>query len=430
MNVTLSATLAANEDIERRRRAGQRVLHLAFGEAGLPVHPELRRRLSEAGGSNSYGQVAGSPELREAVAGYWSRRGLPTDPGLVACGPGSKALLFGLMLALGGDIVLPRPSWVSYAAQAEIIGIRPIMVPAPPGEGGVPDPDLVASAVLHARAQGRTVTALLVTLPDNPTGRLARPETVRRLAELARSLDLTIISDEIYRDLVHDPIAAYTSPAEIAPERTIITSGLSKSLALGGWRIGVARLVDHHLRDRLLAVASEIWSSAAAPVQHAAAYAFTEPDELVQRVAESRRLHGIVARAVADRFVKAGASVAQPQGGFYLYPEIPGFSSSAELTATLIEEHGIGVLPGTAFGDLPAAPRVRVATSLLYGETAEQRLAALRADDPLALPWIAEALDHLERALTTLAETRHVRGGEAAFGASSHITVGAATPAW
>ncbi len=402
MKVTVSATLAANEDIERRRHAGERVLHLAFGEAGLPVHPTLRRKLGEAGGNNSYGPVAGFPHLREAAAGYWDRRGLPTDPDLVVSGPGSKALLFGLMLAIGGDIVLPTPSWVSYAAQADIIGVRPIMVPAPPGEGGVPDPDKVASAVLHARAMGRTVRSLLVTLPDNPTGRLARPETVRRIAELARQLDLVIISDEIYRDLVHDPAAEFLSPADVAPERTIITSGLSKSLALGGWRIGVARLTDHRLRDRLLAVASEIWSSAAAPVQHAAAYAYSEPAEIVQRVAESRRLHGIVARAVADRFVKAGASVAPPQGGFYLYPEIWWFGSSAELTSTLIEKHGIGVLPGTAFGDDPGAPRVRVATSLLYGESAAQRLVALNADDPLALPWIAASLDHLETALTGL----------------------------
>ncbi|GAA0971331.1 aminotransferase class I/II-fold pyridoxal phosphate-dependent enzyme [Acrocarpospora macrocephala] len=415
MHVTLSATLAANQDIERRRRAGQRVLHLAFGEAGLPVHPALRARLADASGNNGYGQVAGSPALREAAAGYWTRRDLPTDPDLVVCGPGSKSLLFGLLLAIGADgpadIVLPMPSWVSYAAQAEIIGVRPIMVPAPPGEGGVPDPDLVASAVLHARAQGRTVRSLLVTLPDNPTGRLARPGTIRRLAQIARDLDLVIISDEIYRDLVHDPVAEYLSPAEVAPERTIITSGLSKSLAVGGWRIGMARLshtpAGWALRDRLLAVASEIWSSPAAPVQHAAAYALTEPAEIVQRVNESRRLHGLVARAVADRFTKAGASVHAPQGGFYLYPEISGFESAAELAHTLIEQHGVGVLPGSAFGDNPRAPRVRVATSLLYGDTPDQRLTTLHADDPLTLPWVAESLIHLESALADLTAARH-----------------------
>ncbi|GGO62092.1 pyridoxal phosphate-dependent aminotransferase [Nonomuraea cavernae] len=410
MTVTLSATLAANEEIDRRRRAGEQVLHLAFGEAGLPVHPALRERLVAASGRNGYGPVAGATDLRSAAAGYWTRRGLPTDPELVVCGPGSKSLLYGLLLAIGGDIVLPMPSWVSYAAQADLIGAHPILVPAPAGEGGVPDPDLVTSSVLHARAQGRTVSSLLVTLPDNPTGRLATPETVGRLVRVARELDLIIISDEIYRDLLHDPDLPYASPAELAPERTVITTGLSKSLALGGWRIGVARLPDgaYELRRSLLAVASEIWSAPAAPVQEAATYAFTDPPELLGRIAQSRRLHGAVARAVHERFAEIGASAPAPQGGFYLYPDLGHLrlGGSADVARTLLDEHGIGVLPGQAFGDDPAAARVRVAVSLLYGETTAQRLAALHSPDPLRLPWIAASLDHLSTGLKGLSAVR------------------------
>ncbi|MEO3873245.1 pyridoxal phosphate-dependent aminotransferase [Nonomuraea sp. B12E4] len=413
MTVTLSATLAANEDIERRRRAGERVLHLAFGEAGLPVHPALRERLAAASGSNGYGPVSGAPALRSAAAGYWARRGLPTDPELVVCGPGSKSLLYGLLLAIGGDIVLPMPSWVSYAAQADLVGARPILVPAPPGEGGVPDPDLVAAEVRLARSQGRTVSSVLVTLPDNPTGRLAMPETVHRLARVARELDLMIITDEIYRDLVHDSSLPFTSPADVAPERTVITTGLSKSLALGGWRIGVARLPHEAggqaLRRKLLAVASEIWSAPAAPVQEAAAYAFDDPAELAERIALSRRLHGVVARAVRDRFVEIGASVPMPQGGFYLYPDLSHLrlGGAPEITRILLEDHGIGVLPGHAFGDDPAAARVRVAVSLLYGESAEARLISLTSADPLQLPWIAANLDHLSMGLKELSLVRH-----------------------
>ncbi|MEV1167998.1 pyridoxal phosphate-dependent aminotransferase [Nonomuraea sp. NPDC049784] len=411
MTVTLSATLAANEDIDRRRRAGERVLHLAFGEAGLPVHPALRDRLAAASERNGYGPVAGASELRTAAAGYWTRRGLNTDPELVVCGPGSKSLLYGLLLAIGGDIVLPMPSWVSYAAQADLVGSRPILVPAPPGEGGAPDPDLVAAAVRRARAQGRTVNSLLVTLPDNPTGRLAGPETIGRLVEIARELDLMIISDEIYRDIIHDPDVPYTSPADLAPERTIITTGLSKSLALGGWRIGVARLPAgaHALHRSLLAVASEIWSAPAAPVQEAAAYAFGEPSELSERIERSRRLHGAVARAVHERFAEIGAAAPPPQGGFYLYPDLSHLQlgGSAEITKILLEEHGIGVLPGHAFGDDPAAARVRVAVSLLYGDTAEERLTALNSPDPLQLPWISANLDFLSRGLKELAVVRH-----------------------
>lgn len=413
-SVKLSATLAANEDIERRRHAGERVLHLAFGEAGLPVHPALRHKLVTASDRNGYGPVAGAAELREAAAGYWTRRGLITEPDRVVCAPGSKPLLYALQLAIGGDIVLPMPSWVSYAAQADLVGSRPILVPAPPGEGGAPDPDRVASAVLHARAQGRTVRSVLVTLPDNPTGRLASPRTIGRLVEVARELDLVIISDEIYRDLVHDLATPFLSPADLAPERTVITTGLSKSLALGGWRIGVARLPDgaRGLHDTMLAIASEIWSAPAAPVQQAAAYAFTEPTELVERVAQSRRLHGVVVNAVHAAFVEAGADVPAPQGGFYLYPDL-GYlraGGSAEVTKLLIEDHGIGVLPGHAFGDDPSAARVRVATSLMYGESQEERLAALTSSDPLSLPWIAANMEHLSRGLQNLSVQRKTAG--------------------
>ena len=142
--VTFSATLAANEAMEARRRRGEPVLPLGFGEAGLPVHPLLREALARAAGCNRYGPVAGHGPLREAAAGYWTRRGLPTGPDAIVCGPGSKALLYGLIAAIGGDVAVTRPSWVSYAAQASLAGHAAHFVPGP---GGVPDAGLLDRAV-------------------------------------------------------------------------------------------------------------------------------------------------------------------------------------------------------------------------------------------------------------------------------------------
>ncbi|GAB2860301.1 aminotransferase class I/II-fold pyridoxal phosphate-dependent enzyme [Actinoallomurus bryophytorum] len=410
MPVAISATLAANEALDHRRRAGLPVLPLAFGEAGLPVLPALERELATAAGRGAYGPVAGSTDLRNAAAGYWRRRGLPADPGLIVAGPGSKPLLYGLLLAIGGGVVVPGPSWVSYAAQTRLMGAEPIFVPTPPGEGGVPDPEALREAVTIERAAGRKVRCLVVTLPDNPTGTLARPETVRRVCEVARELDLIIIADQIYRDLVFDPGTDYPCPSRYAPERTVITTALSKNLALGGWRIGVALLPEalRALRDRLAGVASEIWSSTSGPTQQAAAYAFAEPPEVVERIATSRRLHETVVKAMTERFTAAGARVARPEGGFYLYPDFEdlrdrlGVHTSAELSALLLDRYGVGVLPGSAFGEPPEALRLRVATSLLYGETDEQRYAALNAQDPAGLPWIAASLDRATEVLTDL----------------------------
>src|SRR5262245_64367891 len=155
--VPVSATLAANEILIRRRQEGEPALPRSFGEAGLPAHPPLRAALACAAGRNAYGSVAGLPALREAAAGYWTRRGLPTGPGAVISGPGSKPLLFGLLLAIGADVAVPKPSWVSYAAQAALAGARPQLVPVPAGQGGACDPALLARAIAAAGAAGRRI---------------------------------------------------------------------------------------------------------------------------------------------------------------------------------------------------------------------------------------------------------------------------------
>ena len=425
--IAVSPTLAANELMAARQRRGEPVLPLAFGEAGLPAHPSLRRALAGATGQTGYGPVAGQAALREAAAGYWERRGLRTDPDAIVCGPGSKALLFGLMLAIGGDVAVPRPSWVSYAAQASLIGARPWFVDIRPGEGGVPDPARLGVAVRAARAEGHQIRSVILTLPDNPTGTLAGAATIRDLCQVAEEHNLIIISDEIYRDLVHElpgpagAAALFTSPAAIAPGRTIVTTALSKSLALGGWRIGVARLpgddaarsqgqsLRQRLRARLLGIGSEIWSAPAAPIQQAAAFAFSDPAELTERIALSRRLHREVARAVADRFTAAGARVPAPQAAFYLYPDFGpvrdllrtrhDVTRSDELAGLLLRRHGMGVLPGSAFGEDPHELRLRVATGLLYGDTDEQREAALGAPSAREVPWIAASLARIGEVL-------------------------------
>jgi aspartate aminotransferase len=417
--IPMSATLAADEAMARRRRAGEQVLSMTSGEIGLPVHPALAERLAAAVTENAYGPVPGGEALREAASGYWGRRGLGTDPALVVAGPGSKPLLFALLLAIGGDVVVPVPSWVSYAAQARLAGGRTVAVPTLPGQGGVPDPQRLREAVAVARAAGQDPRCVVVTVPDNPTGTVASPGTVRRLAAVARESDLVIVSDEIYCDLVHDASAPAESPALHAPERTVVTTGLTKNLALGGWRTGVARLPDsglgRALHGRLVSVASQIWSSPTAPVQTAAAYAFGEPPEIAEHIAASRRLHAAVVRAVADHFTAAGATLAPVRATSYLYPDFEplgehlarthGVRDGDDLAHFLSERHGLGVLPASAFGESRHGLRIRAATSRLYGDTDERRWAALAAPDPLELPWIREAVDRIGTVLADLTGT-------------------------
>lgn len=412
--IATSPTLAINEQLQARHAAGESVLHLGFGEAGLPVLGDVARCLAASARRSGYAPVAGTAAARRAAAGYFTRRGLPTDADQVVYAPGSKALLYSLIACLPGDLVLPGPSWVSYEAQATLAGKRVLRVPIPDGAGGVPDPDLLDDALRRARRQGGDPGILLLTIPDNPTGTVAGPELVRRVCAVAEAHDLAIVSDEIYRDLCYDP-HEHTSPSHFAPDRCYVTTGLSKSMALGGWRIGCARLPATEAGERVgravIGLASEVWSSLAQPMLDVAAHVYDEPVEVVTHVAASRSLHQVVATAVHRAFVDAGARCRPPRAAFYVYPDLGtqrevlgrrGITTGAELAQHLMAEHGVGVLAGEAFGDDPGALRFRVATSLLYGRDDEARWTALRAPDPLVLPWIDEALTRLRTTLAAL----------------------------
>jgi len=406
-----SATLAANERIRAKIESGVPVLHLAFGEAGLPVHPAIADALARGAHDNAYGPVAGSRAAREAAAGYFERRGLPTEPGQIVFAPGSKALLFALISILPGDVVLPAPSWVSYAAQAALAGKRVWRAPIGAEAGGVPDPAVLELVLAEARASGGSPGVLVLTLPDNPTGTLASESLVREVCELCEAHDLAVVSDEIYRDLTYEP-GSFHSPAELLPDRTYVTSGLSKSMALGGWRIGFVRLPERSSTlHALTGFASEVWSSLAAPMQHAAAFVLDEHDEIRAHVAASRNLHGATTRAAHRVLVDGGVECRPPAGAFYLYPDFEplrpqlaalGAHTGVELAELLLDRFEIAVLAGEAFGDEPAALRFRMATSLLYGADDDQRRRSLQSDDPAGLPWIASALERLRDALAEI----------------------------
>lgn len=412
----LSPNLALNQLVDERRAAGQSIVHMGFGEARLPAFAPLVRRLAAAADHNAYGPVAGTLAAREAVSGYFERRRLPTAPDQIVLAPGSKPLLFALQLVEPGTVLLPRPCWNSYAPQADLAGKKVIGVPIPPRCGGVPDPDLLRRTIAAARAHGDQPRIVVLTLPDNPTGTLAPPALVREICAIAEEEDLLIVSDEIYRDIVHDPVTPVLSPAEVAPGRTIVTTGLSKTLALGGWRIGAARFPagerGERIRSDVLAVASDVWSTLAGPMQDVAAYAFAEPPEIRDRLARSARLHGAVARAVHSAVVAAGAVCRPPVGGFYVYPDFEplrgklaerGVTGSESLSRYLLDEHAIAVLAGHLLGDDEKALRCKLATSMLYGDTAAHREEALAAPDPLALPHIRDVLTRVADAFGALA---------------------------
>jgi aspartate aminotransferase len=422
-----SPTLAINETIAARRAAGRAVIHLGFGEASFPLHPLLRAALAEHAARTSYAPVLGIPALRQAIAGYLARaRGINVPAAQVAVAPGSKPLLYALMQVLEGDLLLPAPSWVSYAPQARLAGRRVIMVETDANDHHRLTPQTLSAALERARNERADPRVLLVNTPSNPTGGMFERADVEAIARWAREQGITLISDEIYAELAHG-WRAHVSPAAFYPEGTIVTGGMSKAFSAGGWRLGYAALpatdAGEQVMAALRALASEIWSAAATPVQEAAVVAYSPHEELETYVRRSARMHGHITGRLHQTLRSLGVLCARPAGAFYLYPDFApwraalaarGVTTSEGLARLLLEEWDIATLPGEAFGEPPEALRLRVATSLLCipdeGSPAGRESALwdllaraddLPADDPAA--GAALPLPALERAQIGLA---------------------------
>ncbi len=377
--LTPSPTLSLNERMGQQPSAGYPTLDLGFGEASFPLHPLLKAALQDAPARTQYAPVLGLPALRQAIAEHIVKtRGVAASADDVMVGPGSKALLYALLQVLEGDLLLPIPSWVSYAPQARLAGKRIIPVATDPADPCRLTPEQLTEALTSGQRESATPSLLLINSPNNPTGGMLDRGDMEAVAAWARAARITLISDEIYAELAHG-WREHVSPACFYPEGTLITGGLSKAFSAGGWRLGYVVIPQSEegsqLRAALSALASEIWSSAATPIQEAAVVAFTPNSEISSYVQSSARLHAAITTRIYQTLRALGILCPRPAGAFYLYPDFSpwrthllarGVRTSQELASYLSETWGIATLPGTAFGEPPDALRLRLVTSRLY----------------------------------------------------------------
>src|SRR6266536_3315775 len=373
-----SATLAMNEAVAKRRVAGRETIHLGFGEAAFPLHPLLKTALAEAATHTGYAPVLGIPALRQAIAAYLARtRGMTSSADQIVVGPGSKPLLYALLHILEGDVLLPVPSWVSYAPMARLAGRRVIGVQTEPNDHHRLTPQALSQAMTQARRDGANPRILLVNTPSNPTGSMFDRADVEALACWAREAEVTVISAEIYAELAHG-WREHVSPARFYPEGCIVTGGLSKAFSAGGWRLGYAALPPTEAGTMamvaLRSLASEIWSSTTTPVQEAAIVAYSPDESIEQYVHQSALVHGYLADRLYKSLADLDVPCPRPAGGFYLYPDFSlwrsslatmGIKTGTELVHYLLEEWNIATLPGSVFGEPPESLRLRLSTSLL-----------------------------------------------------------------
>jgi aspartate aminotransferase len=363
-----SATVAINERLDQMRRDGQRVYKLGLGQSPFPVPEPVVDALRAFAHVKDYLPVAGLASLRESVAGWLRRRqGVERSAEQVLVGPGSKELMFLLQLVYYGDLIIPAPAWVSYAPQARIIGRRVHWIPTLREHGWRMTAEQLDDLCRDDPHRPRIV---ILNYPSNPTGFTYRTNELRQIARVAREHRVVLLSDEIYGDIHHQ--GHHVSLARFYPEGTIVSNGLSKWCGAGGWRLGVFVFPPSMtwLKEAMAAVASETYTSVAAPIQHAAVSAFQGGLWLESYLTSSRRVLSGLGRWVARRLRAAGALCERPEGAFYLFPDLSphreafarmGIETSIDVCARLLADTGVGVLPGTDFGRPPQELTVRLA---------------------------------------------------------------------
>lgn len=352
--LTPSATLALVARTAELRAAGRDILSFGAGEPDFNTPEHIRTAAATAvdQGHTGYTAVAGIAPLRDAVAAGYRAAGVPYGIGDVQITCGAKHAIFQALMALledGDRVVVPAPYWVSYPDMVKAAGGTPVLAPCREEDGFVLQPETL-------RRVGRGARLLILNPISNPTGGVHSAADLAALADVCRELDLIVISDEIYEFLTYDGAAAvpFASVSEDAAARTITVSGVSKTYAMTGWRIGwAAGPTDVIAAIRKLQGQST--SNAATPSQWAALQALTGPRDEIH--AMIRAFHERRDRMVDLLRAIPGLSTTVPGGAFYVFPRVdayygkrPGLDGSVALCEALLEEAGVAVVPGAAFG--------------------------------------------------------------------------------
>lgn len=327
---------------------GRSIIHLEIGEPDFDTPPHIVEAAIEAlrGGDTHYTPAAGLPELRAAIAEEVSRtRGIPVEPDRVVVTPGGKPIMFFTILALaeeGAEVIYPDPGFPIYESVIRFAGATPVPLPLREELGFAFDPDELRQLVT------KRTRLVIVNSPHNPTGAVIGREVLEELARLAQEYGFIVLSDEIYRRIVYDVEAPSIASLPGMAERTVILDGFSKTYAMTGWRLGYG-VAPRWLAEHLVRLAVNCHSCVPGFTQRAGLAALRGPQDAVDRmVAEFRRRRDAV---VAGLNSLPGVRCAVPAGAFYVFPNVTETGRSAsELARELLEQAGVAVLAGTAFG--------------------------------------------------------------------------------
>jgi aspartate/methionine/tyrosine aminotransferase len=258
----------------------------------------------------------------------------------------------------GDEVLYPNPGFPTYEAMIRVAGGRPVPVPLSEEKGFSVDLDALEELV-----NDRT-RLIILNSPGNPTGGIMPPSDLERIAAIAKDHSCWILSDEIYSRLIYDEVP-YISIASLSgmKERTILVDGFSKTYAMTGWRLGYG-IMPAELAERVGLLLTHSIGCTATFTQYAGIKALTGPQEQVERArAEFKRRRDTIVAGLRDI---PGVSCQKPNGAFYVFPNVKAFGKPVDVLANyILEEAGVALLPGTAFGEMGEGYlRICYATSL------------------------------------------------------------------
>jgi aspartate aminotransferase len=345
-NLKPSSTLLINETSRKLEEQGKKIYKFGFGQSPFKVPENVVKELKDNAHQNKYLPMQGLSELRNTVAKYTSKKkNYNYKSENVIIGPGSKELMFLLHVIFDGEIILPAPSWVSYAPQA-ILGRNKVQILQTKRENNwFPTASEIEEIILKDKNKNYL---LFLNSPNNPSGQIC--ENLEELASIAEKYNLIILSDEIYSELSF--INNYKSISNFCPEKTIISTGLSKWCGAGGWRLGYFLVPDSliEIKNMINVLASETFSAVSAPIQYAAIKAYEQDHS--NYINKSKNILSVVGNYVYENLRSNKVLINKPQGGFYLMPEFLNkkFNSSSEMCDNILNETGVALLPGSDFG--------------------------------------------------------------------------------
>ena len=347
-----SLTLAIAARAKALKAQGEDICSLSAGEPDFDTPAFIRQAAAEAleSGHTRYGPAAGEPALREAIAAKLSHEnGVPTRSEQVLVTNGGKQALYNLfqvLLGPGDELLLPSPYWLSYPELAQLAGASVRLIPSSAAEGFRLSPERLEAAITP------TSKLLVLNSPSNPTGMvLSRPELEAIAEVLRRHPQVAVVCDEIYEFLLalgHE----HHSFAAVAPDladRVFVVNGFAKGWAMTGWRIGwLAGPSD--VVKAAIALQSQSTSNVCSFAQFGALAAVSGPRDCVQTMAAQFNQR----RALLSDGLRAipGLGLLPPEGAFYAFPDISSTGlDSMTFCNRLLEQQGLAVVPGVAFGD-------------------------------------------------------------------------------